>query len=91
MRVKILLFVIAISFCIKPIKSFAQVNVQDSLALVDYYDSTYGVSPWQGDQSWDLQAPVNTWLGIGVRGNRVISIKLWGGGHAGHIPSSLEI
>ena len=55
---------------------------------MDYYDSTYGVSPWQGDQSWDLQAPVNTWLGIGVRGNRVISIKLWGGGHAGHIPSS---
>lgn len=88
MRVKILLFVIAISFCIKPIKSFAQVNMQDSLALVDYYDSTYGVSPWQGDQSWDLQAPVSTWLGIGVRGNRVISIKLWGGGHAGHIPPS---
>jgi hypothetical protein len=88
MRVKILLFVIVISFCVKPIKSFAQVNIQDSLALVDYYDSTYGVSPWQGDQSWDLQAPVSTWLGIGVRGNRVISIKLWGGGHAGHIPSS---
>lgn len=88
MRVKILLFVIAISFCVKPIKSFAQVNMQDSLALVDYYDSTYGVSPWQFGQSWDLQQPVSTWLGIGVRGNRVISIKLWGGGHAGHIPSS---
>lgn len=88
MRVKILLLVIAIYFCVKPIKSFAQVNIQDSLALVDYYDSTYGVSPWQFGQSWDLQQPVSTWIGIGIRNNRVASITLRGGGHGGHIPSS---
>jgi hypothetical protein len=90
MRVKILILFIAISFCIKPFKSIAQVNVQDSLALVDYYDSTYGVAPWQFGQSWDLKAPVNTWLGVGVSNNRVISIKLWGGGNGAgaYIPSS---
>lgn len=88
MKSKNLLFFIAAAFFITPIKSFAQVNMQDSLALVDYYDSTYGVAPWQFGQSWDLQAPVSTWLGIGLNNNRVVSIKLWGGGHGGHIPSS---
>lgn len=88
MKSKALLFFIVLSFFAKPTESFAQVNIQDSLALVDYYDSTYRVSPWQFGQSWDLQAPVSTWLGVGVSNNRVVSIKLWGGGHGGHIPSS---
>ena len=88
MRVKFLLLFIVISFFIKPGKSIAQVNVQDSLALVDYYDSTYGVSPWQFGQSWDLNSPVSTWSGIGVSNNRVVSILLRGGGGAGRIPSS---
>jgi len=87
MKTKILLFCIAL-FVIKPFKSTAQVNIQDSLALVDYYDSTYGVSPWQFGQSWDLQNPVNTWSGIGLSNNRVVSIRLWGGGWNGSIPSS---
>lgn len=90
MKAKFLLVFIVLSFCIKPYKSFAQINIQDSLALVDYYDSTYGVSPWQFGQSWDLQNPVSTWSGIGVSNNRVVSIRLWGGGRSGgeRIPSS---
>ena len=76
MKSKILL-VFIVFFCVKPIKSVAQVNVQDSLALVDYYDSTYGVSPWQFS-SWDLQSPVSTWDGIGDFNNRVTGIRLWG-------------
>ena len=89
MRSKILLVFILLSFFVKPIKSLAQVNVQDSLALVDFYDSTYGVSPWQFGQSWDLQNPVSTWTGIGSN-NRVVSIRIWGGGRSGseRIPSS---
>jgi Secretion system C-terminal sorting domain/Leucine rich repeat len=84
---KILFFAIVAGFCIKPIKSFSQVSVQDSLALVDFYDSTYGVSPWQFGQSWDLQNPVNTWSGIGSI-DRVFTIRIWGGGIGGKIPSS---
>lgn len=83
----LLIFIILIS--IKPFKSLAQANIQDSLALVDYYDSTYGVSPWQFGQSWDLEKPVSTWIGVGMDSyGRVISIQLTGGGHRGHIPSS---
>ncbi|MEO8821482.1 MAG: T9SS type A sorting domain-containing protein [Ginsengibacter sp.] len=88
MKGKIILILIAIFLVAKPIKIIAQVNIQDSLALVDYYDSTYGVSPWQFGQSWDLQQPVSTWIGIGIKNNRVASITLRGGGHGGHIPSS---
>jgi hypothetical protein len=88
MNRKTVLILIILFLFSKPFKSFAQVNIQDSLALVDYYDSTYGISPWQFGQSWDLQQPVSTWLGIGIRNNRVASITLRGGGHGGHIPSS---
>lgn len=87
MKSKILLFSIALFF-IKPYKSDAQVNVQDSLSLVDFYDSTYGVSPWQFGRSWNFQDPVKTWSGVGVTNNRVTSIQISGGGWKGSIPSS---
>jgi len=87
MKTKFLFFFIVLFF-LKQSKIVAQVNIQDSLALVDYYDSTYGVSPWQFGQSWNLHDPVNTWTGIGVSNDRIISIKLWGGGWQGNIPSS---
>jgi hypothetical protein len=87
MKTKILLFYISL-FLLNTNKIHAQVNVQDSLALIDYYDSTHGVTPWQFGQSWDLQNPVGTWSGIGISNNRVVSIRLWGGGGAGAIPSS---
>ncbi len=88
MKSKILLVFIVLAFCIKPFNSLAQVNVQDSLALVDYYDSTYGISPWYFGQSWDLQSPVSTWTGVSIFNNRVTGIRLWGGGSGGKIPSS---
>ena len=88
MRIKILLFFFVILFCVKPVKTIAQVSVQDSLALVDYYDSTYGIQPWQWGQVWEFQSPVNSWVGVGVSNYRVTSIRLWGGGGAGHIPAS---
>ena len=83
-----LLIGIVIFLISKPYQSFAQVNIQDSLALVDYYDSTYGVSPWQFGQSWYLQSPVNTWAGVGIRSSRVVNITLRGGGGGGHLPST---
>ena len=71
----------------KPFKSFAQVNVQDSLALVDFYDSTGGSQNWTTIQ-WDLNTPVKYWQGIRVENNRVTGIELRGAFKSGRIPSS---
>ena len=89
MRSKILPILILLSFFAKPIESVAQVNVQDSLALVDFYDSTYGAH-WRGDPGnrWDLSTPVSGWNGIGVTNNRVTSMNLVGLIDSGRIPSS---
>ncbi|MBX2922196.1 MAG: hypothetical protein KF746_08395 [Chitinophagaceae bacterium] len=40
----------------------AQVNVQDSLALVDLYNSTDGPD-WVQNANW-LAGPVSTWHGV---------------------------
>ncbi len=66
----------------------AQVNIQDSLVLVNLYDSTGGAS-WINHTNWLTKAPVSTWYGIGVdANNRVDSIRL-NSGSSGNIPSSL--
>lgn len=70
----------------KPFKSFAQVNVQDSLALVSFYDSTDGKN-WSFIQ-WDLTSPVKYWQGIRVENNRVTGIELRGAFKSGRIPAS---
>ncbi|MEO9021272.1 MAG: T9SS type A sorting domain-containing protein [Ginsengibacter sp.] len=89
MRSKILPILILLTFFAKPMESVAQVNVQDSLALVDFHDNTYGAH-WRGDPSkrWDLSTPVSGWNGIGITNNRVTSIKLVGLIDSGRIPSS---
>ena len=48
----------------------AQVNVQDSLALVDLYDSTGGPN-WTHHDNWLTSTPVSTWYGVEVTNNRV--------------------
>src|SRR5437660_162780 len=68
--------------------AFAQaVNQQDSLALVDLYNSTDGPN-WYFNDGW-LTGPVNTWTGIKVTGTRVTWIDLIGNNLKGSIPSSL--
>ncbi|MFP5039570.1 leucine-rich repeat domain-containing protein [Parasediminibacterium sp. JCM 36343] len=54
-------------------KAKAQVNIQDSLALVDLYDSTGGPN-WTNHTNWLTNAPVSTWYGVTVSGGRVIKI-----------------
>jgi len=49
------------------------VNMQDSLALVDLYNSTNG-SAWINHTNW-LTGPVSSWYGISVTGSRVITIN----------------
>src|SRR6476660_3936500 len=88
MKTKITFLYVAINFCINiNITVFAQaVNVQDSLALVDLYDSTDG-SNWTNHNNW-LTGPVRNWAGIQVTGNRVTSISLHENNLHGNIPSS---
>lgn len=60
-------------------KSYSQVYIQDSIALVALYNSTDGQN-WTCDcnLNW-LTTPVSQWQGITVENNRVIGIQLSGG------------
>ena len=66
----------------------AQVNVQDSLALVDLYKSTNGTQ-WNNHTNWLTAKPVSTWYGITVSNGRVIRIILNNNMLKGKIPSSV--
>ncbi|WP_375580741.1 T9SS type A sorting domain-containing protein [Marivirga tractuosa] len=50
------------------------VSEQDSLALVDFYNATFGES-WDFKDNW-LQMPVAAWLGVKVVNGRVNAIDL---------------
>ena len=56
----------------------AQVNQQDSLALVDFYKSTNGAN-WTNNTNWLTTSPIGTWHGITVDSNtnRVTEIRLY--------------
>lgn len=63
-------------------------NVSDSLALVDFYNSTNGAG-WANASNW-LAGPVNTWYGITLNANgNVTGIVLNANNLAGPIPSSI--
>lgn len=63
------------------------VNVQDSLALVDLYNSTHGTN-WTNNNNW-LTGPVVSWYGITVTGNSVTGIKLSSNNLTGNIPTTI--
>lgn len=65
----------------------AQVNIQDSLALVALYDATNG-DQWKNNSNW-LFDPVSTWYGITVQGDRVYLIHLYDNGLEGYIPDEI--
>ena len=53
----------------------AQVNQQDSLALVAFYNSFNGDN-WDNNSGW-LTGPVATWYGVYVLNNRVNNISIY--------------
>jgi Leucine-rich repeat (LRR) protein len=68
-------------------QAFAQaVNVQDSLALVDLYDSTNGPG-WPFNSGWK-NGPVNTWSGVFLTSDRVTRLNLSFNQLVGSIPES---
>jgi Leucine-rich repeat (LRR) protein len=62
------------------------VNPSDSLILVQLYNEMGG-DFW--NTSWDLNAPVSTWYGIGVSCGAVSSINLSANNLTGTLPSSV--
>src|SRR6476619_1194566 len=89
MKTKFTFFCLVFAFCANTwITVYAQaVNKQDSLALVDLYNSTNGPN-WALWENW-LTGPVKTWYGITVTGTRITEIYLAGNGLKGNIPASL--
>jgi Leucine-rich repeat (LRR) protein len=66
----------------------AQVDVNDSLALVDLYNSTNGPN-WYNNTNWLTTAPVSTWYGVSVRNNRVDFLYEGFNALSGAIPATI--
>src|SRR6266496_4376151 len=89
MKTKSTLFCLVFALCVNIHTAKAQVNVQDSLALVDLYNSTDGAH-WVNNTNWLTSNPVSTWYGIiSVSNGRVIYINLETNNLAGQLPSSI--
>ncbi|GEM_PF-1793129 len=80
------LLLLSVSLCSSIDNIFAQVAIDDSLALVSLYNNTEGPS-W--GHTWQLDQPIKTWYGVHVAGNRVDSLNLQNNRLSGTIPSSL--
>src|SRR6478735_12831338 len=81
-----MLLLIAASLFATPAK--AQVNVNDSLALIDLYNSTNGPG-WSNKINWLTTAPVSTWTGVSIVDNRVTVLNLYSSNLYGTIPASI--
>src|SRR6266542_1474965 len=88
MKTKSTLFCHMFAFCVNINTSNAQINVQDSLALVDFYNSTNGPG-WFDHTNWLTTKPVSTWSNIVVTNGRVTEIWLIDNFLKGTIPSSI--
>ncbi len=85
MKTYTLIIILAIMLHL-PNASTAQVNTQDSLALIALYNSTDGAN-WVN--TWNLNHPITNWYGVQIINNRVTRISLHNNNLTGHIP--LEI
>src|ERR1043165_5386664 len=85
-KIVLLLFAAAVFVC-KTNFVIAQIDINDSLALVDLYDSTGGPN-WTNHDNWLTSAPISTWYGIGVSGNRVFQIFFQNNNLTGTLPIS---
>src|SRR6266536_525337 len=88
MKTKSILFCLLFAVCVNIHTAKAQVNVQDSLALVDLYNNTDGPN-WRYHDHWLTSSPVSTWFGITVTKERVTQISLYENNLEGNIPSSI--
>ena len=66
----------------------AQVAIQDSLALVDLYNSTNG-SGWTNKTNWLTTVPIKNWYGVKVKNSKVDSLVLSFNNLTGSLPTSI--
>ena len=64
-----------------------QARMQDSLALIAFYDATNG-DEWTNKIGWKT-APLEQWHGITVENDRVVQINLFNNKLAGSIPAEI--
>ena len=88
MKPKSLLFYFAFALGTNVYTTNGQVNEQDSLAVVNLYNSTKGPN-WNNHTNWLTHSPVSTWYGITVTNKRVTEIALQFNGLNGSIPVSI--
>ena len=70
-------------------KSFPQAaNGQDSIALVNLYDSTNGAG-WKTKTNWLSAQPLSTWYGVTTVSGRVTNLDLSNNNLVGSIPTSI--
>jgi Leucine-rich repeat (LRR) protein len=81
MNLKTYLLLILFFIVVKPCKTTAQVNPQDSSVLVNIYNNYNGPAGWT--VKWDLTTPVSTWYGITVTNGRVTALNLSGNNLSG--------
>ena len=85
---KILTLLVIAALCCSKTNSHAQVNKQDSLAVVDFYNSTDGPH-WKLHGGWLTKRPLGTWYGILVANGRVTYISIHTNNLTGTLPSSI--
>lgn len=86
---RIILFAFIHLFTILPIFSSAQVIEQDSLELINFYNSTDGAN-WTKNYQWVSSYPIYLWYGVVRTDDRVIRIELGDNNLSGPIPSTIE-
>ena len=61
----------------------------DSLALISLYNSTNG-DGWSNNDNWLSSSPIDSWHGVTIENNRVVSLDLSDNNLTGTIPSSIN-
>lgn len=69
--------------------STTNANPQDSLALVDLYNSTNGPD-WINNHNWLSQEPLCNWYGVSARFGRVMNLELNENNLTGILPASMN-
>jgi hypothetical protein len=87
MKLRLLFFSLFISFVSITVSAQA-VTEQDSLALVDLYNSTNGPN-WVNHTNWLTSAPASTWFGVLVQDGDFVGVSLENNGLKGNIPNSI--